>query len=275
MIYPTNCTLNPWRKKIFTTSSKEKPDGVILQFGGQTAIKLANFCTKKNIPIVGTQPESIDAAEDREKFDAILEELQINRPEGKGVWTMEEGIMAAEKIGYPVLVRPSYVLGGRGMEICYEQASLEKYLQEAFRFDQENPVLIDKYICGTELEIDAVCDGEDVLIPGIMQHLEKAGVHSGDSITIYPPVNMKQEIKDKIYDYTKRIAIKMEVLGIINIQFIEQDGEVYIIEVNPRSSRTVPYISKILDCRLFPLAVRVSLGEKLKYEMRNGTLSRI
>lgn len=249
---------------------REKPDGVILQFGGQTAIKLANFCTKKNIPIIGTQPKSIDAAEDREKFDAILEELQINRPEGKGVWTMEEGIMAAEKIGYPVLVRPSYVLGGRGMEICYEQASLEKYLQEAFRFDQENPVLIDKYICGTELEIDAVCDGEDVLIPGIMQHLEKAGVHSGDSITIYPPVNMKQEIKDKIYDYTKRIAIKMEVLGIINIQFIEQDGEVYIIEVNPRSSRTVPYISKISGLPIIPLAVRVSLGEKLR-NMRCGT----
>lgn len=249
---------------------KEKPDGVILQFGGQTAIKLANFCTKKNIPIIGTQPKSIDAAEDREKFDAILEELQINRPRGKGVWTMDEGILAADEIGYPVLVRPSYVLGGRGMEICYEQASLEKYLRDAFRFDTENPVLIDKYIYGTELEIDAVCDGEDVLIPGIMQHLEKAGVHSGDSITIYPPVGMKQEIKDKIYDYTKRIATKMEVMGIINIQFIEQDGEVYIIEVNPRSSRTVPYISKISGLPIIPLAVRVSLGEKLK-DMKCGT----
>ncbi len=249
---------------------KEKPDGVILQFGGQTAIKLANFCTKKNIPIIGTQPKSIDAAEDREKFEEILEELNIKRPRGKGVWTMEEGIKAANDIGYPVLVRPSYVLGGRGMEICYKEEQLLKYLSEAFEYDIENPVLIDKYLYGTELEVDAVCDGQDVLIPGIMQHLEKAGVHSGDSITIYPPIGMKEEIKQKIYDYTKRIAMKMQVVGIINIQFVEFEDELYIIEVNPRSSRTVPYISKISGLPIIPLAVRVSLGEKLK-DMKCGT----
>lgn len=249
---------------------KEKPDGVILQFGGQTAIKLANFCTKKNIPIIGTQPVSIDAAEDREKFEEILEELNIKRPRGKGVWTMEEGIKAANDIGYPVLVRPSYVLGGRGMEICYKEEQLLKYLSEAFEYDVENPVLIDKYLYGTELEVDAVCDGEDVLIPGIMQHLEKAGVHSGDSITIYPPIGMREEIKQKIYDYTKRIAMKMQVVGIINIQFVEFEDELYIIEVNPRSSRTVPYISKISGLPIIPLAVRVSLGEKLK-DMKCGT----
>lgn len=249
---------------------KEKPDGVILQFGGQTAIKLANFCTKKNIPILGTQPKSIDAAEDREKFEEILEELNIKRPKGKGVWTLEAGIQAANEIGYPVLVRPSYVLGGRGMEICYQQEQLIKYLSEAFKFDAENPVLIDKYLYGTELEVDAVCDGEDVLIPGIMKHLEKAGVHSGDSITIYPPIGVSEEIKQKIYDYTKRIATKMEVVGIINIQFVEFENELYIIEVNPRSSRTVPYISKISGLPIIPLAVRVSLGEKLK-DMKCGT----
>ncbi len=248
---------------------KEKPDGVILQFGGQTAIKLANFCTKKNIPIIGTQPKSIDAAEDREKFEEILEKLSIPRPKGRGVWTMEMGIQTAEEVGYPVLVRPSYVLGGRGMEICFTQEQLEKYLHEAIVYDEENPVLIDKYLYGTELEVDAVCDGQDVLIPGIMQHLEKAGVHSGDSITIYPPIDMTDEVKQKIYDYTRRIAAEMEIVGIINIQFIEMDGEVYIIEVNPRSSRTVPYISKISGLPIIPLAMRCMLGGRLK-EMACG-----
>ncbi len=199
-----------------------------------------------------------------------MEELNIKRPRGKGVWTMEEGIKAANDIGYPVLVRPSYVLGGRGMEICYKEDQLVKYLSDAFEFDIENPVLIDKYLYGTELEVDAVCDGEDVLIPGIMQHLEKAGVHSGDSIAIYPPIGMKEEIKHKVYDYTKRIAMKMQVVGIINIQFVEFEDELYIIEVNPRSSRTVPYISKISGLPIIPLAVRVSLGEKLK-DMKCGT----
>jgi len=258
------------QEDFYNIIEKEKPDGVILQFGGQTAIKLANFCTKMNIPIIGTQPVSIDAAEDREKFEAILEQLNIKRPKGKAVWSVSSGIEAAEEIKYPVLVRPSYVLGGRGMEICYKEDQLVKYLKDAFEYDTENPVLIDKYLYGTELEVDAVCDGEDVLIPGIMQHLEKAGVHSGDSITIYPPISIKEDIKQKIYDYTKRIAKKMNVIGIINIQFVEFEGELYIIEVNPRSSRTVPYISKISGLPIIPIAVRVSLGEKLK-DMKCGT----
>ena len=251
-------------EEVFNIVEKEKPDGVILQFGGQTAIKLAKFLSEKNISIYGTKPEQIDAAEDREKFDALLEKLNINRPKGKAVWTLKEGLKEAKKIGYPVLVRPSYVLGGQGMEITYEEKELKHYLKSAFIKDKKNPVLIDRYLLGREIEVDAICDGVDILIPGIMEHLERAGVHSGDSITIYPSQNISVAIKEKILEYTKKIAIGLEVIGMVNIQFIEFKDELYIIEVNPRASRTVPYISKVSKVPIVDLATRVMLGEKLK-----------
>ncbi len=241
----------------------EKPDGVILQFGGQTAIKLANFLDRMNVPIYGTRPKQIDAAEDREKFDDLLEELNIKRPKGKAVWTTEEGISEAEKLGYPLLVRPSYVLGGQGMEITHNETELRTYLEDAFKKDKENPVLIDRYLNGKELEVDAICDGKDVFIPGIMEHLERAGVHSGDSISIYPPQNVSDEMKQKIMDVTRRISVALEVIGMINIQFIEFEGDLYIIEVNPRSSRTVPYITKVTGVPVIELATRIMLGETL------------
>ena len=243
---------------------QEKPDGVILQFGGQTAIKLANFFDEMNIPIYGTKPEQIDAAEDREKFDEILETLEIVRPKGKGVWSVNEGLKVANDLGFPVLVRPSYVLGGQGMEITYDEQALIKYLKDAFEKDTKNPVLIDRYINGRELEVDAICDGEDVFIPGIMEHLERAGVHSGDSISIYPPQNVTEEIKNEIMEVTKKMAIALKVIGMINIQFIEYKGELNIIEVNPRSSRTVPYISKVTNVPIIDIATKVMLGQKLK-----------
>ena len=243
---------------------QEKPNGVILQFGGQTAIKLANFFDEMNIPILGTKPEQIDAAEDREKFDEILESLGIVRPKGKGVWSVNEGIKVANELGFPVLVRPSYVLGGQGMEITYEEEGLVKYLKDAFEKDSKNPVLIDRYINGRELEVDAICDGEDVFIPGIMEHLERAGVHSGDSISIYPPQNVTPEIRKEIIEVTKKMAVALKVIGMINIQFIEYKGELNIIEVNPRSSRTVPYISKVTGVPIIDIATKVMLGEKLK-----------
>ena len=243
---------------------KEKPDGVILQFGGQTAIKLANFFREMNIPIYGTKPEQIDAAEDREKFDELMEKLHIKRPKGRGVWSVQEGIEEARELGFPVLVRPSYVLGGQGMEITYEEHQLQKYLEEAFEKDSKNPVLIDRYLQGREIEVDAICDGTDVVIPGIMEHLERAGVHSGDSISLYPPQHLSEEIKKQILDETYRIALALEVIGMINIQFIEYKGELNIIEVNPRSSRTVPYISKVTGVPIIDLATQVMLGTKLK-----------
>ncbi|WP_250278737.1 carbamoyl-phosphate synthase large subunit [[Clostridium] colinum] len=243
---------------------QEKPSGVILQFGGQTAIKLANFFDEMDIPILGTKPEQIDMAEDREKFDEILESLGIIRPKGKGVWSVEEGVKIANNLGFPVLVRPSYVLGGQGMEITYEEEGLIKYLTDAFEKDSKNPVLIDRYINGRELEVDAICDGEDVFIPGIMEHLERAGVHSGDSISIYPPQNVTPEIRQEIIEVTKKMAIALKVIGMINIQFIEYKGELNIIEVNPRSSRTVPYISKVTGVPIIDIATKVMLGEKLK-----------
>ena len=251
-------------EEVFNIVEKEKPDGVILQFGGQTAIKLAQFLSEKNISIYGTKPDQIDAAEDREKFDALLEKLNINRPKGKAVWNVEDGLCEAENIGYPVLVRPSYVLGGQGMEITYEEKELRHYLKHAFQKDKKNPVLIDRYLLGREIEVDAICDGEEILIPGIMEHLERAGVHSGDSITIYPSQNISDAIKAKILEYTKKIAIGLEVIGMVNIQFIEFKDELYIIEVNPRASRTVPYISKVSKVPIVDLATRVMLGEKLK-----------
>ena len=251
-------------EEVLNIIEKEKPEGVILQFGGQTAIKLAKFLAEKNIPILGTDFNDIDAAEDREKFDELLEKLNINRPKGIAVWSTEEGVKHASEIGYPVLVRPSYVLGGQGMEITYNEAKLKAYLDSAFERDSKNPVLIDKYLVGREIEVDAICDKEDILIPGIMEHLERAGVHSGDSITMYPSQNISDDIKAKILDYTKRISLELNVLGMVNIQFIEFKGELYIIEVNPRASRTVPYISKVSGVPIVDLATKCMLGAKLK-----------
>ncbi|MGL5652001.1 MAG: carbamoyl-phosphate synthase large subunit [Paraclostridium sp.] len=251
-------------EEVLNIIEKENPDGVILQFGGQTAIKLAKFLDEKKIKILGTSCKDIDAAEDREKFDELLEKLDINRPKGKAIWSVNEGIEEAKKLGYPVLVRPSYVLGGQGMEITYDENKLAQYLKDAFLRDTKNPVLIDKYLTGREIEVDAICDGEEILIPGIMEHLERAGVHSGDSITMYPSQNISDEIKAKILDYTKKIALELNVLGMVNIQFIEFHGELYIIEVNPRASRTVPYISKVSKVPIIDLATKCMLGSKLK-----------
>ena len=251
-------------EEVLNIIEKENPDGVILQFGGQTAIKLAKFLHEKHIPILGTDFEDIDAAEDREKFDELLERLDINRPKGRGVWTVEEGLEVAHNLGFPVLVRPSYVLGGQGMEITYDEARLVQYLEAAFERDSKNPVLIDKYLTGREIEVDAICDKEDILIPGIMEHLERAGVHSGDSITMYPSQNISDRIKEKILDYTKKIALDLNVIGMVNIQFIEFQNELYIIEVNPRASRTVPYISKVSGVPIVDLATKCMLGAKLK-----------
>ncbi|WP_027623035.1 carbamoyl-phosphate synthase large subunit [Clostridium lundense] len=243
---------------------KENPYGVILQFGGQTAIKLAKFLKEKNILTLGTTSDQIDTAEDREKFDELLEELGIARPKGKGVWTVEEGLKEAEKLGFPVLVRPSFVLGGQGMEITHDERELVYYLTQAFEKDKKNPILIDKYLMGREIEVDAISDGEDVLIPGIMEHLERAGVHSGDSITMYPSQNLTKDIKAKVLEYTKKLALGIGIKGMINIQFIEFKGQLYVIEVNPRASRTVPYISKVSKVPIVDIATRVMLGEKLK-----------
>lgn len=243
---------------------KEKPYGVILQFGGQTAIKLAQFLKEKNIKILGTSSDQIDLAEDRAQFDALLEKNNIKRPKGKAICSTDQGIKEAEKLRYPVLVRPSFVIGGQGMEITYNKAELAFYLDNAFGKDQKNPVLIDKYLMGREIEVDAICDGHDVLVPGIMEHLERAGVHSGDSITLFPTQNVAISIKDKILEYTKLLAESMGIRGMINIQFIEFNCELYVIEVNPRASRTVPYITKVSGVPIVELATRVMLGEKLK-----------
>ncbi len=255
---------------VLNVVEKERPDGVILQFGGQTAIKLANFFDEMNIPIYGTKPEQIDAAEDREKFDEILEKLNIKRPKGEGVWSVDEGLSVAERLGFPVLVRPSYVLGGQGMEITYNKDELVKYLADAFEKDSKNPVLIDRYLSGREIEVDAICDGTDVYIPGIMEHLERAGIHSGDSISIYPPQHISDDIKAQIMEETKKISVELKVIGMINIQFIDYNGELNIIEVNPRSSRTVPYITKVTGVPVIDIATRVMLGEKLA-DMGYGT----
>ncbi|GKU26022.1 carbamoyl-phosphate synthase large subunit [Clostridium folliculivorans] len=249
---------------VFNIIEKEKPEGVILQFGGQTSIKLAKFLKEKNIKTLGTTADQIDLAEDREKFDALLEELDIFRPKGKGIWSIEEGVNEARELGFPVLVRPSYVLGGQGMEITHDEEELKFYLNNAFEKDRKNPILIDKYLMGREIEVDAISDGEDVLIPGIMEHLERAGVHSGDSITIYPSQNLSQDIKDKVLEYTNKLALAIGIKGMINIQFIEFKGELYVIEVNPRASRTVPYISKVSGVPIVDIATRIMLGAKLK-----------
>ncbi|MGL5244627.1 MAG: carbamoyl-phosphate synthase large subunit [Sarcina sp.] len=243
---------------------KEKPDGVILQFGGQTAIKLAKFLKEKNIPTLGTTSDQIDLAEDREQFDELLEKLGIARPKGKGVWSLEEGLEEAKRLGFPILVRPSFVLGGQGMEITHDEQELTYYLTNAFEKDNKNPILIDKYLMGREIEVDAISDGKDILIPGIMEHLERAGVHSGDSITMYPAQNICNRIKVDVLEYTKKLALAIGIKGMINIQFIEFEGNLYVIEVNPRASRTVPYISKVSGVPIVDIATKVMLGEKLK-----------
>ena len=242
----------------------EKPDGAVVQFGGQTAIKLTEALIKMGVKILGTSAENVDAAEDRELFDAILEECHIPRPKGHTVYTAEEAKKAANELGYPVLVRPSYVLGGQGMQIAIHDKDVEEYIGIINRIAQEHPILVDKYLQGKEIEVDAVCDGEDILIPGIMEHIERAGIHSGDSISVYPARTISETAKKTIEEYTRRLAKSLHVLGMINIQFIVCKEEVYVIEVNPRSSRTVPYISKVTGIPIVPLAAKVILGHKLK-----------
>lgn len=241
----------------------EKPEGVIAQFGGQTAVKLTGPLAGKGIKIFGTPASDVDAAEDREKFDEILESLKIPRPRGGTVFTLEEAIETANRLGYPVLVRPSYVLGGKGMEIAYHDDDVRESMGVINREKQEHPVLIDKYLMGKELEVDAVCDGENILIPGIMEHLDRAGIHSGDSITMYPPQSLSFRIRDRIVDYTEKLAKALHVIGMVNVQYVVFHGEVYVIEVNPRSSRTVPYISKVTGIPMVKMATRIMLGKKL------------
>ncbi|MDO4541051.1 MAG: carbamoyl-phosphate synthase large subunit, partial [Syntrophomonadaceae bacterium] len=245
---------------------EEKPDGVIVQFGGQTAINLAGPLNRMGIQIMGTSNDSIDRAEDRDRFDALLEELSIPRPQGHSVFSVEDAVKAAGHIGYPVLVRPSYVLGGRAMEIVYNQAELEQYMATAAKINREHPVLVDKYLLGKEIEVDAVCDGVQVLIPGIMQHIERAGVHSGDSTAVFPAHDISPAIRDKVVDYTTRLALALRVHGLINIQFVEYQDELYVLEVNPRSSRTVPFISKITGIPLVKIATEIILGKTLKQQ---------
>ena len=242
----------------------EKPDGAVVQFGGQTAIKLTEALMKMGVPILGTSAENVDAAEDRELFDEILEKCGIPRPKGHTVFTAEEAKKAANELGYPVLVRPSYVLGGQGMQIAINDKDVEEFIGIINRITQEHPILVDKYLQGKEIEVDAVCDGEDILIPGIMEHIERAGIHSGDSISVYPAGSISDKVKATIEEYTRRLARSLHVIGLINIQFIAVGDEVYVIEVNPRSSRTVPYISKVTGIPIVPLATRVILGHKIK-----------
>ena len=242
----------------------EHPDGAVVQFGGQTAIKLTEALLKMGVPILGTSAENVDAAEDRELFDEILEQCEIPRPKGHTVFTAEVAKKAANELGYPVLVRPSYVLGGQGMQIAISDEDVDEFIGIINRIAQEHPILVDKYLQGKEIEVDAVCDGTDILIPGIMEHIERAGVHSGDSISVYPAQSISQHAKDTIVEYTKRLARSLHVIGMINIQFIVCGEDVYVIEVNPRSSRTVPYISKVTGIPIVPLATKVILGHTIR-----------
>ncbi|MCI5958120.1 MAG: carbamoyl-phosphate synthase large subunit [Lachnospiraceae bacterium] len=242
----------------------EKPDGAVVQFGGQTAIKLTESLMKMGVPILGTKAEDVDAAEDRELFDEILEQTQIPRAAGGTVFTAEEAKEVANRLGYPVLVRPSYVLGGQGMQIALNDAEIEEFMAVINRYAQDHPILVDKYLQGKELEVDAVCDGTDILIPGIMEHIERTGVHSGDSISVYPAPTISDKVRDTIAEYSRRLAKALHVIGLINIQFIAMGDEVYVIEVNPRSSRTVPYISKVTGIPIVDLATEVIIGKKIK-----------
>lgn len=243
----------------------EKPDGAVVQFGGQTAIKLTESLMKMGVPILGTSAENVDKAEDRELFDKILEECRIPRPTGGTVFTAEEAKEVANRLGYPVLVRPSYVLGGQGMQIAINDHDIDEFIGIINRIAQDHPILVDKYLKGKEIEVDAVCDGEDILIPGIMEHIERAGIHSGDSISVYPAQSLTKAAKEKIAEYTRRLARSLHVIGLINIQFIVcGEEDVYVIEVNPRSSRTVPYISKVTGIPIVPLATKVIIGSKIR-----------
>ena len=242
----------------------EKPDGAVVQFGGQTAIKLTEALMKMGVPILGTKAEDVDAAEDRELFDEILEKTHIPRAAGGTVFTAEEAKEVANRLGYPVLVRPSYVLGGQGMKIAFNDEEIEEFIGIINRIAQDHPILVDKYLQGKEIEVDAVCDGTDILIPGIMEHIERTGVHSGDSISVYPAPTISDKVKDTIVEYTKRLAQALHVVGLINIQFIAMNEEVYVIEVNPRSSRTVPYISKVTGIPIVDLATKVIISNTIR-----------
>ena len=242
----------------------EKPDGAVVQYGGQTAIKLTEDLMKMGVPILGTKAEDVDAAEDRELFDEILEQTGIPRAAGGTVFTAEEAKAVANRLGYPVLVRPSYVLGGQGMQIAISDAEIEEFMAVINQYTQEHPILVDKYLMGKELEVDAVCDGTDILIPGIMEHIERTGVHSGDSISVYPAPTVSDKVKETIAEYSRRLAKALHVIGLINIQFISVGDEVYVIEVNPRSSRTVPYISKVTGIPIVDLASEVIMGKKIR-----------
>ena len=243
---------------------QEKPWGAVVQFGGQTAIKLAKALTEMGVQILGTSADGVDAAEDRERFDEILEKCGIPRAKGRTVFTTQEALQAANELGYPVLVRPSYVLGGQGMEIAYNDRNIEDFMKIINMTVQEHPILIDKYLMGRELEVDGVFDGEDILIPGIMEHVERAGVHSGDSIAVYPPINLEDKHRELILKHTKNMAKHLNVIGLINAQYILYNDDIYVIEVNPRSSRTIPYISKVTGVPIIDLATKVMLGQKLK-----------
>lgn len=249
---------------VMNVIEQEKPIGVIVQFGGQTAINLAAPLSAAGVPILGTSLESIDEAENRKKFEALLSRLDIAQPKGSTVTSVDEAVGTAQSLGYPVLVRPSYVLGGRAMEIVYSDAELLSYMEEAVKINPDHPVLIDRYMLGKEVEVDAICDGETVIIPGIMEHIERAGVHSGDSIAVYPPQHLEQHLKDKIVSITTRIAKELKTIGLVNIQFVIYKDEVYVIEVNPRSSRTVPFLSKVTTIPMANLATQAILGKKLK-----------
>ena len=261
--------LNP--ESVDNIIATEKPDACVVQFGGQTAIKLAKHMDDIGLPILGTPADAIDEAEDRERFDELLERCGIPRPEGRTVFTLDEALQAAQEVGYPVLMRPSYVLGGQNMIVAYNSADVIEYMGVITKHvDMSHPVLMDKYILGTECEVDAICDGSDYLVPGIMQQVERTGVHSGDSICVYPPYTFSQKVIDTLVDYTGRFARELKVVGLVNVQYAVQNDRVYVIEVNPRSSRTVPYISKVTGVPMVDLAVRCTLGEKLK-DMGYGT----
>lgn len=249
---------------VFNVIRKEMPKGVIVQFGGQTAINLAAKLLKRGVQILGTSVESIDVAEDRELFERLLTELKIPQPKGAAVTTLRDAVKVANEIGYPVLVRPSYVIGGRAMQIVYSDEELTKYVKEAVALSSEHPILIDQYILGKEVEIDAISDKDDILIPGIMEHIERTGVHSGDSYCVYPSQSLSQEVLDKIICYTKKLAKALQVVGLMNIQYVVKDNEVYVIEVNPRASRTVPILSKVTKVPMVNIAVQVIIGKKLK-----------
>ncbi|MDR1701837.1 MAG: ATP-grasp domain-containing protein, partial [Sporomusaceae bacterium] len=242
----------------------EKPDGVIVQFGGQTAINLAEPMAKAGVKIFGTSVDDIDRAEDRKKFEDLLEELHIPRPQGAAVTSAEEAIDSAGDIGYPVVVRPSYVLGGRAMEIVYNEVELADYMNRAVQASPEHPVLVDHYMQGKEVEVDAIADGETVFIPGIMEHIERAGVHSGDSIAVYPAQTLSEQVISTIVDYTTKLALALKIKGVINIQYVVVDENVYVLEVNPRSSRTIPFLSKVTAVPMVKIATRAAMGEKIK-----------